>query len=330
MVTEPVDAPEVADLAVFSGLPQFVMVPLDLYADADVSGDAARLYGVLLSFVGFHEVGTKRSGSHDKAYAPLLGRLPGWSEDKLGRNMTALVKAGWVHRRRRIGQPSLTFVCGWKGQRPTWPGDRSAPRTPTVPPESAGTVPAANPGGKAVEELPKNTSSPSPATPAPGKGPKPRWSDDAREIATEVWDRFTAEGRTPNASNWKGVAQVAQQLLDVGHQRDAITTAILRSSVCTFNAVTLELGTRSLVDGAPAAPANTVPPPARPEVCPACVGHPKWEPLKPGDDESPMVPCHMCRPADRRHWATQGRIPGEDPVAAEPDAPALPSRRDLD
>lgn len=314
----------------WDGVP-FTKMPHELVDDPDVPDAALRLYAKLMKWVDY---GGDTGGAAWTGYERMAAEL-GWSMEKMVRVMKRLVRAGWVHRRRRPGTSSLTFVCSHKGQRPTWAeapnksdsgssDSHSARDSREVGSSDRREIGSSDNRDSVSKQEPgtenQRTPPPPPAPPADGKAPK--WSEEARGVATAVWERFQAQERTPNASTWKAVAQVAQQLIDVGHQPEAITEAIMVATVCTFNAVTVTLGSRSLADGAPSSGPAPAPSPA-PVVCPTCVDHVGWVEDDPDDLDSPVHPCPECRPDQFATWSI-----------ARPDHPAvqqrLPHRRDVD
>lgn len=313
--------------------PKFARTPEELLIDADVTDASVRLYGRLMLYLDYSVV----AGEVFPGYATLAASL-GWSEAKLVRNMKGLISAGWAHRRRRPGTSSLTFLCAHKGQRPTWPelpqagekgGDEQSEQVKSDLVNKSKMRSPNRSDQTAKQEPVTENQTPATAAPAPPSPAKPpgKWSDAARAIADTAWEGWRDQSRVPTASSWKGVATVAQQLLDVGHQPNLIAAAILAAPVCTFNAVTITLGARDAEDGSERRPATTVPaaPPA--PKCPTCEGHPGWMPDDPDDDESTQHPCPTCRPELYARW----RPPAPDPTAAPTATQGrLPRRADID
>lgn len=332
-MTEPNATPPEPEVAtpILSGWsdPHFARVPEGLITDPDVTDAAFRLYARLM----LHLEWGSSAGEVFPGYES-LGRSLGWSPDKLGRTMKTLVGAGWAHRRRRQGTSSLTFLCARKGQRPTWPGDKPVDRqlqlvdgeassrrnAGTEDRRSAGTEDRKNAGktrtrGTRASGTPSGSAGASPSAGA--------WSEQAREVATTCWDRFTAEGRPPTASSWKGVATVAHQLLEVGHDRDAVVEAIMRARVCTFNACTIEL---TAATPPPPAPAPGPAPVAARAHCDLCDGR-RWVDI-PDDDDGRVRPCEVCLPEQYERWTEATSAPAPPPM--KQDQPRPPRRRDVD
>jgi hypothetical protein len=94
--------------------------PEALSLDPDVTDAGARLYTVLARYVG-------RGGQKVWPYERTVADRLGWSESTVRRAMANLVAAGWIHRRRRAGTSSLTWICREKGEAPGWAQQQALP-----------------------------------------------------------------------------------------------------------------------------------------------------------------------------------------------------------
>lgn len=205
---------------------RFRMVPDALIFDPLLSPQAKHLYAILLTYSasesGVGWPGLEGVRNRIAGWADTLGKPQGFQPPSLAtlkRAMAELERARWIARKRRRNTSTLTFVCGWRGQRPPW-------EAPTL--ESSNMSPP-----ESSKVSPRNSSKLSPRT-------KERERDQVNDLSVDV-AKFVYDNRPNNAHEYLALRAVARKLLAAKHSPEAVRHAMVNAATVTVNACEIEL-----------------------------------------------------------------------------------------
>ncbi len=217
----------------------FRVVPDALVFDWRLSARAKELWLVLHSFANEEDQawpGIAGVANRAEVRASHLGpNLP--SERTLKRAMAELVAAGWVHRKRRPGTSSVTFICQTAGESAPWDEAQTLPLGPDM----------AQPNGPNVA---RNTgpdmAQPNGPNVARKREPVDREPETENQSAAkaEILKRLTDhvyEHRPYNSAKWVAIRAVAAKLLAAGHDPKAVARAMIEAPTVSVGAVEVTL-----------------------------------------------------------------------------------------